>query len=659
MKKLAALFLFFIALVVLPAGAQFNGCPSGFCPVGGTPVNPGVNAPRYWVGGTGNWDFSSTANWSATSGGSAGASAPGLTDDVIFDGSSGGGTVTLTSAQSVKSITMGTFTGTLNTNGASVSAQTFSGTGTATRTLNISNSVIVLTGTSAVSTVNAWDFGTVTNLTFTSTGSSITLTGRGGAFSGGGRSYGSVTLSGGANAGANMSTGTLLRGSNTFVNLTLIGTTSGTDQYTIGSATQTVTGTFTATGNSVVKRLWVSSDAIGTNRTINAAAVSISNTDFSNITGAGAAAPFTGSSVGDFKGNSQITATVGKTVYWVGNTGNWSDAANHWAASSGGAGALANFPLPQDTIVFDANSFTAAGQIITQDTPRFGTVDFTGATNNPTFNTSIFSSWYVGDLKLIAGMTCTGSVQHNWYMQAGQTATYTSAGVRIIGDIQINNAATGVLQLGDDADIKENLILNSGTFSANNKNVVLGTGLLASAALTRVLDMGSGTWTLRNTSGTLANFTLTTGLTLIPGTSTLKILSSAPTASGTRMLILGGLTWNDLWWADTAGTNTTLAITGANTFNTFKVDGGTNARTLRLPASTTTTATTLVLTGSSGALLSIVSSSSGTKATLSQAAGTVAGDYLAIKDNAATGGATFNATHSTDNGNNTGWTITP
>ena len=41
-------------------------------------------AARYWVnGGTGNW--SSTTNWSASSGGASGASVPGASDDVFFD----------------------------------------------------------------------------------------------------------------------------------------------------------------------------------------------------------------------------------------------------------------------------------------------------------------------------------------------------------------------------------------------------------------------------------------------------------------------------------------------------------------------------------------------------------------------------------------------
>lgn len=44
---------------------------------------------RYWVGGSGTWNNASTANWSATSGGAAGASAPIAGDSVRFNANSG------------------------------------------------------------------------------------------------------------------------------------------------------------------------------------------------------------------------------------------------------------------------------------------------------------------------------------------------------------------------------------------------------------------------------------------------------------------------------------------------------------------------------------------------------------------------------------------
>jgi hypothetical protein len=61
-------------------------------------------ADRYWVGGTGLWDSSSTTNWSATSGGASGASAPTSVDDVFFNASSGSPTVITTGGAVCRSL---------------------------------------------------------------------------------------------------------------------------------------------------------------------------------------------------------------------------------------------------------------------------------------------------------------------------------------------------------------------------------------------------------------------------------------------------------------------------------------------------------------------------------------------------------------------------
>lgn len=55
-------------------------------------------ANKYWVGGSGFWANTMTANWSLTSGGAGGAAAPTTTDDVIFDSNSGTGSYTIYSA---------------------------------------------------------------------------------------------------------------------------------------------------------------------------------------------------------------------------------------------------------------------------------------------------------------------------------------------------------------------------------------------------------------------------------------------------------------------------------------------------------------------------------------------------------------------------------
>lgn len=49
-------------------------------------------ATYYWVGGSGNWNATSTTNWATSSGGAGGAGVPTSADDVIFDANSNIGT---------------------------------------------------------------------------------------------------------------------------------------------------------------------------------------------------------------------------------------------------------------------------------------------------------------------------------------------------------------------------------------------------------------------------------------------------------------------------------------------------------------------------------------------------------------------------------------
>lgn len=131
-------------------------------------------AARFWVGGTGTWDASTTTHWASSSNGAGGQSVPGSGDTVTFDANSGGGTVTVNTTVNVTSITCGAHTGTLDfaTNDNNVTLQSFSGTGTGTRTLNMGDGTWTITGTGTV-----WNMLTVTNLTFNANGSTLKFTG--------------------------------------------------------------------------------------------------------------------------------------------------------------------------------------------------------------------------------------------------------------------------------------------------------------------------------------------------------------------------------------------------------------------------------------------------------------------------------------------------
>jgi hypothetical protein len=143
-------------------------------------------ASKYWVGGTGTWNASSTASWAITSGGAGGTAIPTSADDVFIDTASGSGTVTLAGSVTCKTLTVTsttlTIAGTNNTPaiagnltlGASTTI-TFSGTLNITATATITTNAVSLP---CNLTINATG-GTVTlggNTTITGTNNTLTLT---------------------------------------------------------------------------------------------------------------------------------------------------------------------------------------------------------------------------------------------------------------------------------------------------------------------------------------------------------------------------------------------------------------------------------------------------------------------------------------------------
>ena len=141
-------------------------------------------ANRFWVGGAGTWDGSSTANWSATTGGAAGASAPTSGDVAIFDSLSGTGVCSVISGAVCSGFTLnastmevnlganlnasGAFTlglGTLTLNSNSLICTTVSASGSGVRTINFGTGNINITGNNAT----VINLATSTNFTYTGT----------------------------------------------------------------------------------------------------------------------------------------------------------------------------------------------------------------------------------------------------------------------------------------------------------------------------------------------------------------------------------------------------------------------------------------------------------------------------------------------------------
>ena len=646
-------------------------------------------ALRYWVGGTAAWDGTAGTKWALTSGGAGGQAIPTAADDVFFDAASGAvtctistgttvaksinctgftGTLTGTAARTVSgsvtlhagmtmsytgpltisgtgniisagktfgsvtvngvgitvtlsdsfisSTTLTLTNGTLNSNNFNVTANIFSSSNSNTRTLTMGSSSWTLTGTGTV-----WSTASITGLTLNANTSTISVTGVTTTFNTGSLTFYNLSFTPLGPATTIAIAGAAI----TFNNLSFSGVSGAGAAQVSFSGNHTVNGTLTVTTANATRRVFFRSSVKGTPRTITCAAVSLNDTDFSDIIIAGVAAPATGTRLGDCKGNSGITFPAAKTVYWnLAGVQNWS--ATGWAPSDGGTPAIDNFPLAQDTAVFTNSGF--ATLTITFDTSsnyNIGTISIqrtNAMTLDSNLNTiSIYGNWTSN----ATGTTLSGT---GTFVFCGRNAnqSITSNGVPFTQPITLDSS-DGTLTFQDAFRTSGTLTVQAGTLNANNFNVTAG-GFFSSFSTTRTVTMGSGLWTL---SGTGNVWSLATTTNLIFNKGTADILLSDTTSTG-RTFAGGNFAYNKLTIGGVTGTSTT-AITGANTFSEI-ASTKTVAHTIVFSASSTHTVTTWSVKGSSGAVVSVTSNTAGVPATLAKTGGgyLVGIDYLRVRD---------------------------
>jgi len=490
-------------------------------------------ADRYWVGGSANWSGTSDGSlWATSTGGTGGASRPTSTDNVFFDGNSGSVTVgtengpltcanlnftgftgTFQGSDGVDiygNLTLGsgmTFThsatkalrgtgshtitfngktiaGTVTTLGAGtwtmqdagvIGAALTIGTGTfdtngqtlTVATLNNSGGSGTLTlGASTVTVTSNLDFTNGSAPTLNAGTSTINMSSSSALFRGNGRTFHNVSFTNTATPNVRSISGT-----NTFNNLTFERVGVWGAELSL-EANQTINGTLSFPQPFAATERWlVRSNTIGTARTLTAAAVSLTDVDFRDVTGAGAAT-WSGTRVGDLKGNSGITFTTGVDKFWVGGTGNW-NASNRWATSSNGATDANNFPLPQDTVVFDASSFSANGQTVTINISNVGIGNLLCSGTDQTFTLN-FSQQpvFLGDVTLDSNASLTGT---DVLFQGRTTQNITSAGKTWPANWQFTMGTT--LKLSDNATLTGNINLSttvtSGTLDLNGKTLTI------------------------------------------------------------------------------------------------------------------------------------------------------------------------------------------
>lgn len=610
-------------------------------------------ADRYWVGGNGTWD-ATTTHWSASSGGAAGASVPTATDNVIFDTLSNlptnasyavtigtasscldisisgpaANTVTITSAATAvinvygswlnaatgvafttvgnnvinfSSTTTGrtiatnnnlglastniifngvgggwTLTtaltangvfpnaGTFDTNSLGLAINSFQRSGSLAAVLTLGNSAIVCSGSGPIG-LNS------TNFVLNAGTSTINCSNASITFTGAGLTFYNVLFSSTSAAINTVS----ITGANTFNNLN-VATTTLQKIIQLG-ANQTVNGTLTlGATNTAQFRISVVSDIVGTPRTLTVATLAtLTDVDFRDIVAAGTSSPWSGTRIGNCLGNSNITFTAAATKYWnLPAGGNWTDTA--WALTSGGAAAVINFPLAQDSVVIENTGLNLSASITMNTNADIGPLDmstrslaFTLALNNadPKFYGNVFLSFAL----TLTGNTA-GSPTFSFYGQ-GKDSNLAVLGVTLPLQQFIINCPNGSLILQNTTRVE--LVaattgvttLTSGTFNINENSFSTVNFASNSNTTTRTLSLSNGVINITGGNLTAWNTTSSVGLTY---TSPISVNFTYAGSTGTRTISASNTSYINA--NITAGTDTITNV-GGGAFGSLNFTG--------------------------------------------------------------------------------------
>lgn len=609
-------------------------------------------ASRFWVGGTGTWDNSTTTHWSATTGGAGGASVPGSADSVTFDASSGAGTVTPNYNMTVTSITMGAFTGTLDfsANNNSPTMGFFSNSGTATRTLNMGNGTWSITSNNGTE----WNQATITGLTFNANSSTLQFTYAGSATTRtlgmGALTYNNFSITAGSDIIAMTGTPVFLGNFNTTgftgtfgksnISMTVTGNftigTGSTWTSTGGSITFNTTGTTTITTNGVsLSTTGITISGVGGTFNLGSALTFSGAVAFTLTNGSFSSGNFTMNIPSLSSSNSNTRSfTLGTSTVNV--TGNW-----NFSTITGLTASMASSTLN----LSGANlSFTGGSQ-------AYGTVNVTGGgatvlgSASNTYVTFSYTGVGSGDTltlnqnQTVSGMlTITGNSGVNIVnvksSVAGTLKIWTFGSASFINctwsDISLTQNTVGgtwtlneALNLTGTGDLPA-VLIDAGTFNTNNFNITCATFSTA-GALTRTINLGSSLISLSGLTNALG--ITTGGLTLNAGTSTIEFTDT----SNSNMSIspANATFWNIYFHR---GTSTgSITWNGNSTINNLK-DDGTVAHTIILTATQTLKMSSLTVSGTVGNILSIMSSSGGSPAFININHTIVTMDYISFQD---------------------------
>lgn len=472
-------------------------------------------------------------------------------------------------------------------------------------------------------------------------------------------------------------------------------------QYQFESGkTQTITGLLNATGNCQAFVI-LKSDIEGSQATISKA-TGTCNLDYlivqdMNFTGGGS---FLSTNFVDIQNTTGITGSTqpSRNLYWVGGSGNWSEASN-WSTSSGGVGG-ACIPSPTDNVIFDGNSFNSNNQevLIDEEQAFCNNINWASATNNP-----VFSNTHSNASLHIFGSCILNSAMSNAFdgkilFRSENTGNIIlSNGNSFKADLYFEGNG-GEWTLSDDLMVdNESIYLNKGTLISAGNQITINSLYSNIPTNNRALNISGselhilGTWVVVSDLFSLNAadshiYMDKTDATMQAGTH-LSYNNISFAAVNSLSANIGGdqLAINQLHFASEgifnclSSTVQNLRFDGKGTLNNennlienaeFKLKGyflynNTFGMLTLNPGNiytfknnkTQTINTDLIANGNCNAPVTFVSDTEGSRAFIHKLNTDLVVDYIIMQDIEAVAGVNYTANNTTDLGNNPGWTI--
>jgi hypothetical protein len=367
---------------------------------------------------------------------------------------------------------------------------------------------------------------------------------------------------------------------------------------------------------------------------------------FRGISANGASVPWSGVRFGDGGYNSGITFDASKTSYFVGGANTIvsygpSLTTLNFSNTSGGSASANAFPLPQDTIIFDANSFSGSNTGIginyaygSDGVYLPSTVDFSRMNKPFVLRNDGPAVYYYGNVIFSNNMTTVvgtinpTSTQSVSVITRGSNVAWYTNSVSIGDNLQIVMSNNETFTVGDNLNINAfsgasppaGINHYSGTLNFNGNPISIGTynAGVGNTSMVKPINFGSG-------SSVTIKYTPWTSIAgqTISGTGTIIMnSSSAKTFAGNNV--------NYSITLDQAGSGT-LTISGNNTFNSISSSYSKNGlgNTSISLGTTTQIVSSFTAGGSSNtSILSLSGTSAASPSILIDTGGNINTDYI-------------------------------